>query len=68
VSEFSLGMQIAVVEREIRMREQVYPGLVGKKRMSQRTADLELAGMRAVLRTLCELAGRRSDWLVEVER
>jgi hypothetical protein len=61
-------MQIACVEREIRMREHVYPAMVGKRKMSQRTADLELAAMRAVLRTLCELAGRRSDALVEVAR
>ena len=52
---FPLGMQIACVEREIRMREQVYPGQVARKKMSQRNADIETSCMRAVLGTLQKL-------------
>jgi hypothetical protein len=48
----TLGQQIACVEREIRMRERVYPGWVSGGRMSQAKADHEIAAMKAVLTTL----------------
>jgi hypothetical protein len=48
----SLADQIACVEREIRMREQVYPRRVGDRKMKQEAADREIAAMRAVLDTL----------------
>lgn len=49
---FTIAEQIACVEREIRMRESVYPRWVQAKRMSQSKADIELGCMRAVLETL----------------
>jgi hypothetical protein len=48
----TLGAQIACVEREIGMREHVYPRRVADGKMSQAKADDELAAMRAVLATL----------------
>lgn len=62
----TIDEQIKAVEREIGMRERVYPGWVAAKRMSQAKAEHEIAAMRAVLKTLQELRdGHRSpalDW------
>jgi ABC-type nitrate/sulfonate/bicarbonate transport system substrate-binding protein len=44
--------QIAEVQREIALRGNVYPGLVGRGKMRQAEADLCLKRMRAVLETL----------------
>lgn len=41
--------QIACVKREIAMRERVYPRWVMNKRMTQPTADKEIATMRDIL-------------------
>lgn len=51
-----LAAQIACVEREIVMREKVYARRVEQHYMTQKTADQELAAMRAVLVTLKGLA------------
>ena len=51
----TLDEQIKSVEREIGMRERVYPAWVRGKRMSQEKADHEMAAMRATLKTLIEL-------------
>ena len=48
----TLAMQIACVEREIAMRERVYPRWVEAGKMKQKDADDELAAMHAVLTTL----------------
>jgi hypothetical protein len=45
----TLDEQIAEVEREIKMREQVYPGMVRLKKLSQVKADRQIAVMKAVL-------------------
>ncbi len=47
--------QIRCVEREIAMRERVYPRWVEQHRMTQRKADEEIQAMRAVLETLHSL-------------
>jgi hypothetical protein len=47
-----LPAQIACIEREIAMRERVYPNWVASGRMSQAKADAELLAMRAALETL----------------
>ena len=49
---FPISMQIQEVQREIAMRERVYPAWVGKGKMKQSTADQHMNLMRAVLRTL----------------
>ena len=46
--QISLEEMISCVEREIGMRERVYPRWVEQKKLLQATADLELARMRAV--------------------
>lgn len=56
----TLDDQIACVDREIRMRRRVYPRQVSAGRMSQQTADREIALMSAVLETLLSLAPRGS--------
>lgn len=49
---------IACAERELRMRRRVYPRWVQQERMSQTTADHEIACMQSILLTLQEkLAG-----------
>ena len=52
----SIAEQIASVEREIRMRERVYPRWVEQRRMMKKTAEHEIACMRAVLATLQRIA------------
>jgi hypothetical protein len=52
VQKIPLARQIRCVERELRMREVVYPRRVAERRMQQAEADDELATMRAVLATL----------------
>lgn len=44
--------QIAEVERELKLREHVYPRWVAEKKMRQEKADKCMAAMRAVLDTL----------------
>ena len=44
----TIEQMIACVEREIGMRERVYPRWVEQKKLLQTTADQELARMRAV--------------------
>lgn len=51
----SLAHQIAAVDREIRMRDRVYPRRVSNGQMRQDTADREIAAMKAVLETLREV-------------
>ena len=53
--EISLDDQIAAVAREISFRERLYPRWVRNKRLTQKTADLEIARMRAVHETLVNL-------------
>ncbi len=56
MSAVPLPAQLAAVEREVRMRENVYPRWVAAGRMTQSRADAELAAMRAVRDTLQSLA------------
>lgn len=51
----TLDDQIACVEREIAMRQRLYPRWVADRRMAERTARYELDTMRAVLETLREV-------------
>lgn len=48
----TLDEQITCVEREIAMRERVYPAWVRNGRMTQQKADREVETMRAVASTL----------------
>jgi hypothetical protein len=58
----SIDEQIACVEREIRLREFVYPRRVRDKRLTQAKADRELETMRAIKATLEGLKGNgRND-------
>jgi hypothetical protein len=52
MTEFSLVAQIAEVEREIVMRNKVYPQWVARAKMKQGEADYHLGRMEAVLVTL----------------
>lgn len=51
----SLVDQITCVDRELRMREKVYPRWVKAHKLTQKLADLELARMHAVLVSLVGL-------------
>lgn len=50
--KFSLAQQIEEVEREIKYRQHVYPGLIAKGSMRQSIADYHLGRMKAALATL----------------
>ncbi len=50
--KFPLTHQIEEIEREIKLRENVYPGLVKKGSMRQSIADFHLGRMKAALATL----------------
>ena len=52
INDISITRQIQCVEREIAMRQKVYPGQVARGRMFQEQADNEIAAMKAVLNTL----------------
>lgn len=45
---FSTEQLLAIVDREIRMRERVYPRRVADGKMSESKADFEIEGMRKV--------------------
>lgn len=64
--KFSIAAQIAEVERELKMRERVYPNLVRRRDMRQSEADYHLACMTAVLETLRWVETNRPaiiDWI-----
>lgn len=52
---FTRETLLACVDREIRMRERVYPGWVSRGRMSEAAATKEIASMRAVRAVLAQL-------------
>jgi hypothetical protein len=53
--EIPLSVQIAEIERELKMREKVYRGHVERGTMKHDTADKQMRIMREVLVTLREL-------------
>lgn len=61
MAEITLEQQIACVERELGMREKVYPRWVNKHppKMTPKTAEHELAAMRAVRESLIALRSQR---------
>lgn len=59
--EPTLTDQIAEVEREITMRQRVYPRLVQNRTLSQAKADRSIETMRAVLATLTRLRDLMDD-------
>jgi hypothetical protein len=48
----TLNDQMAEVDREIKLREKVYPHQVAAKKLSQERADWQLAVLREVAATL----------------
>jgi hypothetical protein len=58
-----LEAQLACVEREIRIRKQIYPTRISTRRMSRDKARHELAAMLAVRDTLRELLRQRQPEL-----
>lgn len=52
----TLAEQVACVQREIAMRERVYPRFIEKGRMNAEKAGREIAAMKAVLETLLEVS------------
>jgi hypothetical protein len=48
----TLEEQIASIEREIALRERVYPRWIADKKMSAAKAEKEIDAMKAVLETL----------------
>jgi hypothetical protein len=56
--EPSIQDLILCAERELRMREKVYPRQVANRRMSQKTADREILLMQRIVKML-EIAQER---------
>ena len=61
IKKITVKQQIACVEREIKQREKVYPGLVFSRRMRQVEADWQIQAMKAVLSTLQWLQANKDD-------
>lgn len=61
MDEVTLEQQIAEVERELKIREVVYPRWINaaKPKLRPETADRQMARMRAVLNTLKKLSTSR---------
>ena len=53
-----IDAQVKCLQREIAMRQRVYPRWVAAGRMTQAKADEEIATMRAALETVESLAAR----------
>lgn len=51
-NQFTFKQQIECVEREIAMRERVYPNWVAQGKLRQEKANYQIGCMRAVLRSL----------------
>lgn len=56
MSEVSLAEQIGCVGAALRRRVSAYPHLVAQQLMTQAWADIQIARMQAVLRTLEQVA------------
>lgn len=52
MSNISHADQVAAIQREIGMREKLYPRWVKQGKLTQANADLEMARLKAVERTL----------------
>jgi hypothetical protein len=50
--EITIKDQVSCVERELALRQRVYPRWVSERRMPQEKADREIQAMEAVLQTL----------------
>ena len=59
ISKHSIAIQIQEVEREIRMRREVYPRRVHRHTMRQGEADEHIARMESVLQTLQQLQRKK---------
>lgn len=55
MSAIPIDEQVRCIERELSMREHLYPRWVAEQKMSTRKMDTELATMKAVLETLKRL-------------
>lgn len=55
----SIEDMVACIEREIGFRERCYPRWVADKKLTQKTADLEIARMKSIKRVLVEMANAR---------
>lgn len=48
----TINQQIAELERELKMRSQVYPKLIAARKLSQKAADWQVACIEAAIETL----------------
>jgi hypothetical protein len=55
----SIEQKIACLEREIKLREDFYPRWVAARRMTQETAERELAVMREILQDYAKQQAQR---------
>jgi hypothetical protein len=61
VKEITPADMLKCVGREIKMRQRVYPKLVGQGNMDPNVAEWELAAMRAVYRLVADKAAVSLD-------
>lgn len=60
MTQFSLEQQLEEVEREIALRNRVYPTMIAKGRMRESVAQYHTGRMHAVAETLRRLIQQRS--------
>ncbi len=58
---YSIGAQIAEVERELKMRRQVYPNQVAKGKIRKSVAEYQTEALAAVLESLQWNRDHRAD-------
>jgi hypothetical protein len=52
----SIDDQVEAARREVRQRERVYPRFIANGKMTQAAADREVARMKAIVKTLEDVA------------
>lgn len=68
VGKITILDQIGEVQREIAVRERVYPSWIQRGTLKQETADRNLARMRKVLETLQNIRDKRWEEIMKETR
>lgn len=61
MTKHTIGAQIAEAQRELSMRQTVYPGLVGRGKMRQGEADHHIDLQRSIIKSLEFLRDNETD-------
>jgi len=64
IQSVSYGDMITCAQRELALRQRVYPKWVREERMSRQKADHEIACMAAIVEQLLTISGQREQRLL----